>query len=265
MIPKIIHYCWFGGNPLPKLAKKCIRSWRKFCSGYEIKEWNESNFDISQCPLYVRQAYEAKRWAFVSDYVRLKLVYEYGGIYMDTDVELLKPLDSLLSHKAYFGFEDNGTHINTGLGFGAEKETPVLARMMADYDTIAFYKDDGGIDETCCPQRNTVALLELGLQADDTRQVLQGDILILPREILCPVGYWHRKDCITEQSISVHWYSASWLPQNYLEERDKKLRQLNRKHKVEKLKKLPNRAFLRLLGAENYEKLKALVKNRRIG
>lgn len=263
MIPKIIHYCWFGGNPLPKLAKKCIRSWRKFCSGYEIKEWNESNFDISQCPLYVRQAYEAKRWAFVSDYVRLKLVYEYGGIYMDTDVELLKPLDSLLSHKAYFGFEDNGTHINTGLGFGAEKETPVLARMMADYDTIAFYKDYGGIDETCCPQRNTAALIERGLEPNDEIQVLAGDILVLPREYLCPVGYWRRTDCITGNSISVHWYTASWLPQDYLKERDRKLKQLRWHHRFEKIKQLPNRVLLGMLGAQRYEKLKTFIKKER--
>lgn len=100
MIPKIIHYCWFGGNPLPKLAKKCIRSWKKYCKGYEIREWNESNFDISTAPLYVRQAYEAKKWAFVTDYVRLYVVHEYGGIYLDTDVQIKKKLDDLLQHRA---------------------------------------------------------------------------------------------------------------------------------------------------------------------
>ena len=127
MIPKLIHYCWFGHNPLPKDAKRCIRSWKKYCPDYVIKEWNEDNFDISQCPQYVRQAYEAKKWAFVSDYVRLKLVHDHGGVYMDTDVELLKPLDRLLSHKAYFGFEDDGLQINTGLGFGAERGESVFA------------------------------------------------------------------------------------------------------------------------------------------
>lgn len=265
MIPKIIHYCWFGGNPLPKLAKKCIKSWKKYCPDYEIICWDESNFDISKCPLYVRQAYDAKKWAFVSDYVRLKLVYEYGGIYMDTDVELFKPLDSLLSYTAYFGFENNGVEVATGLGFGAEKGTPILRRIMLDYEGIPFYKEDGSIDTTCCPQRNTQAFVELGLRLDDTTQILPGNILVLEREILCPIGYWRRTDCITERSISAHWYTATWLPQDYLKERDKKLRQLYRKRRIEKLKKLPNRVFLRLLGTQNYEKLKAFVKKRRIG
>lgn len=105
-IPKVIHYCWFGHDPKPKLAEKCIKSWKKKCPDYKIIEWNEENFDISACPLYVRQAYEAKKWAFVTDYVRLKVVYEHGGIYLDTDVELKKNLDFLLNHKAYFGFEE---------------------------------------------------------------------------------------------------------------------------------------------------------------
>ena len=131
MIPKIIHYCWFGRNPKPELAVKCIKSWKKRCPDYEIIEWNEDNFDISSCPLYVRQAYEAKKWAFVSDYVRLKVVYDEGGVYLDTDVELKKGLDALLAYDAYFGFED-GTHVNTGLGFGAVKGAPILKEMMQD-------------------------------------------------------------------------------------------------------------------------------------
>ena len=106
MIPKIIHYCWFGRNPKPKLAEKCIKSWKKYCPEYEIIEWNEDNYDLSSAPLYVRQAYEAKRWAFVTDYIRLQVIYENGGIYLDTDVELRKSLDPLLVHQAYFGFED---------------------------------------------------------------------------------------------------------------------------------------------------------------
>lgn len=256
MIPKVIHYCWFGRNPLPEDAKKCIKSWERCCPDYKIIQWNEDNFDLSVCPAYVRQAYEAKKWAFVSDYVRLKLVFEHGGIYMDTDVELLKTPDSLLSHKAYFGFEDDGKQINTGLGFGAEKGTPVLARMLADYEGISFIQPDGSFDQTACPQRNTAALVELGLRQDDTMQVLPGDILILPREYLCPVGYWHHTDCITENSISVHWYTASWLPESYRQERAEKLKKLKRQRKLDKLKLLPKRIVYKLLGSENVEKLK---------
>ena len=103
-IPKIIHYCWFGGKPKPELAQKCIKSWKKFCPDYEIMEWNESNFDVTTAPLYVQQAYCLKRWAFVSDYVRLKALVEMGGVYMDTDVEVIKPLDPYLHHEAFAGF-----------------------------------------------------------------------------------------------------------------------------------------------------------------
>ena len=104
MIPKIIHYCWFGGKPKPELAEKCIESWKKFCPDYEIVEWNEGNFNINS-NLYVKQAYEAKKYAFVTDYVRLYALYTQGGIYMDTDVMVLKPLDEYLNHEAFSGFE----------------------------------------------------------------------------------------------------------------------------------------------------------------
>ena len=113
-VPKIIHYCWFGGNPKPKLAEKCIKSWKKFCPDYQIIEWNEENFDVSAAPEYVCQAYAAKRWAFVTDYVRLKAMTEMGGIYMDTDVELVKPLTPFLAHDAFAGFETDAS-VQTGL------------------------------------------------------------------------------------------------------------------------------------------------------
>ena len=101
MIPKVIHYCWFGGGKKPKLAKKCISSWKTYCPGYKLIEWNESNYDLSSAPQFVREAAEAKKWAFVSDYVRLQVVYQYGGIYLDTDVELLRNIDFLLDQTGY--------------------------------------------------------------------------------------------------------------------------------------------------------------------
>ena len=122
-IPKVLHYCWFGGAPKPKNIQNCIRSWKKYCPDYEIIEWNEQNFDVSQS-LYTRQAYDARRWAFVADYARLKILYEQGGIYMDTDVELLRSLDDLLVYPAFFGFQHNN-EVATGLGFGAEARSPV--------------------------------------------------------------------------------------------------------------------------------------------
>lgn len=122
MIPKIIHYCWVGNCQKPKSVLYCIESWRKFCPDYRIIEWNESNYDFSKNK-YMWQAYEAKKWGFVPDYARLDIVYQYGGIYLDTDVELVKNIDELLSHKAFMGFEDTGDgefFVNCGHGFGAE-------------------------------------------------------------------------------------------------------------------------------------------------
>lgn len=211
MIPKIIHYCWFGRNPKTRLAKKCIRSWKKYCPDYEIIEWNEDNYDLRAAPVYVQQAYEAKKWAFVTDYIRLQVVYEYGGIYMDVDVELEKPLDSVLEHRAYFGFE-NGTTIATGLGFGAEKGTALLLELMADYLEIPFLLEDGSYDLTPCPHRNTGVFLRHGLKQDDSLQILEGDVLILPTIYLCPIDLVMKIRTRSPKTISVHWYDASWLP-----------------------------------------------------
>lgn len=210
MIPKTIHYCWFGRNPKPKLAEKCIRSWKRHCRGYQFIEWNEDNYDLDKAPLYVRQAYEAKKWAFVTDYVRLQVVYENGGIYMDTDVELRKKPDKLLKYNAYFGFED-GKYIATGLGFGAVQGCSILKEMMDDYQMIPFVLEDGSFDLTTCPVRNTESFMKYGLIQDNSKQVLTGDILILPQEYLNPVDISTSQPHITKQTISLHWFSASWL------------------------------------------------------
>lgn len=122
MIPKKIHYCWFGMGEKPELAKKCIQSWKKYCPDYEIIEWNEDNFDIDQYP-YLRWCYDNKKWAFLSDFARLLVVYQNGGIYFDTDVELIKTPDELLGCNAFFGFE-NDKNIATGLGFRASAPNP---------------------------------------------------------------------------------------------------------------------------------------------
>lgn len=145
MIPKIIHYCWFGGNPLPELAKKCIASWKLYCPDYEIKEWNESNFDLDCCD-YVREAYQSKKWAFVSDVARLHALVTEGGIYMDTDVEVIKPLDNLLKYNAVSGFETEKT-IQTGL-IASEKENSMLQEMLASYEDDHFILSDGTMDKT---------------------------------------------------------------------------------------------------------------------
>ena len=136
MIPKIIHYCWFGGESLPESAIKCINSWKKFCPDYEIIRWDESNYDVTK-NVYMKEAYEAKKWGFVPDYARLDIVYNYGGIYMDTDVELLKPLDDLLGCNAYMGVEKPGI-VALGLGFGAEKGNSVIGDLLEEYNDKRF-------------------------------------------------------------------------------------------------------------------------------
>ena len=252
MIPKTIHYCWFGGNPKPKLAKKCFRSWEKYCPDYEIVEWNEQNYDLSSAPLYVRRAYEAKKWAFVTDYVRLQVVYENGGIYLDTDVELLRGLGEFLDNRAYFGFEDDA-YINTGVGFGAEKEHPLLMELMEDYKAAPYILENGAADETPCPVRNTEIFLRHGLKQNGAKQVLEDGVIILPAEYFNPKNWKTNEIALTKNTYSIHHYSASW----YTPEMMKKLKQ---RHREEWLRHLPSRIGHRLLGKQTYEKLRTKIK-----
>lgn len=206
-IPKVIHYCWFGKGELPASVKKCIESWKKYCPDYEIICWNEDNTDISE-NRYASEAYRAKKWAFVTDYVRLRVVYEYGGIYLDTDVELIKPLDSLIEGGAYLGFEEKGL-VSTGVGFAAEAGNRVIGEILKDYDDIPFILEDGSYDLTPCPKRNTQTLKKLGMDTENTSQTFMG-MRFLPEEYLCPMNYYSGKKKITENTYSIHHYSASW-------------------------------------------------------
>ena len=255
MIPKKIHYCWFGGNPKPKLAEKCFRSWKKYCPGYEIIEWNEDNYDLSAAPLYVRQAYEAKKWAFVTDFVRLQVVCDQGGIYLDTDVELRKPLDHLMENRAWFGFEDQ-KHIATGLGFGAEAGHPILWEIMEDYREIPFLLADGSYDILSCPQRNTGAFLRRGLRQDNSRQTLEGDVLILPSDYLNPKDWKTGEIRITENTLSIHHFGASWYTPEMM-------RELKRKQRRQWLRRLPSTIGWQILGKERYEKIRKKLKGNR--
>lgn len=207
-IPKKIHYCWFGRQPLPKSVSNCIASWKHYCPDYEIIQWNESNFDVNAIR-YTREAYEKKQWAFVSDYARIKIIYENGGIYLDTDVELIKPLNSLLQYEGFMGFQNRET-IATGLGFGAVARHPVIRALLEDYKTISFVKEDGSIDQTPCPDRNTKCLQQLGLKADGTRQELWG-IQIFPSEYFSPMDWKSGQIKKTVNTYSIHHYAASWL------------------------------------------------------
>lgn len=213
MIPKVIHYCWFGHNEKPELLQKCIASWKKYCPDYQIIEWNEDNYDLSQTPKYVQQAYSAGKWAFVTDYARLDVIYHKGGIYLDTDVELIKGLDSLLSYNGFLGYETDNS-VNTGLGFGAIAGLPLLKDLMDDYMDCTFLTEEGMFDLLPCPQRNAPVFEKNGLNADGKKQILQDNILILPPEYLCPLDYQTGHMNITDHTFSIHWFSASWVDEN---------------------------------------------------
>ena len=255
-IPKIIHYCWFGRNPKPKLAEKCIKSWKKFCPDYEIREWNEDNFDVSTAPKYVRQAYEAKRWAFVSDYVRLRALVELGGVYMDTDVEVIKPLDPYLKHRAFAGFE-HPERIQTGL-LACEPGFPLFREFMAYYDTASFLQEDGTPDVTTNVQILTGLCRTHGLVCNDSFQVVEG-LALYPREVFCPVDYDTMKLKKTRKTVTIHWFSGSWHTEEELEAmRQKKLQQ--RREKMSNLRVAVGSA---VLGEKGYEKLKSILKRNR--
>ena len=209
MIPKTIHYCWFGGNELPPLAKKCIKSWKKYCKGYKIIRWDESNFDISSTPLYVRQAYEAKKWAFVTDYVRLWAMTKYGGIYMDTDVEVVKPIDKFLKHQAFSGFESD-TDIPTGI-MACEKDFPLFLELLKYYKDAVFIKADGSYNLIDNVATITRICSEKGLIRDNTFQVVDG-FALYPTEFFCPINMSSGKYDRSENTVTIHWFNGSWLP-----------------------------------------------------
>ena len=218
MIPKKIHYCWFGSGDLPEKDIKCIESWKKFCPDYEIIQWNENNYDITKNS-YMKEAYDEKKYGFVPDYARLDIIYNYGGIYLDTDVELLKNLDFLLDYKGFTGFEaiDTGQKfIALGLGFGAEKGNEIIKKMRDDYERIRFKFDDGKLNLTPSPAYSTRSLKELGLKQDGILQEIDG-FLFLPKDYLCPLSCVSNELNITDNTISIHHYNASWLT-----EKDKK-------------------------------------------
>lgn len=207
MIPKVIHYCWFGKKPMPEEYKKYIESWRRYCPDYEIKKWDESNFDLNSS-VFVKEAYEEKKWAFVSDYARLKIIYDEGGIYLDTDVELLSNLDSFLDDKCFLAEETSG-YINTGLGFGAEKGNKIIEILLEEYGGH-FKLDDYTYDTTPCPKKNTMPLLQMNYRFSGKEIWRNEEVVVYPPEYFCPFDYETGVKKTTERTVSVHHYSASW-------------------------------------------------------
>lgn len=208
MIPKKIHYCWFGGNPLPEMAQKCIASWKKYCPDYEIVQWNEHNFDVEGIP-YIKEAHDAKKWAFVSDYARFKILYEQGGVYLDTDVELLRSLDDLLEQGGFMASETKNCDVATGLGIAAPKGLPLYREILDDYEQSRFLQEDGSYDMTTVVKRITRILDRHGLEHVDKLQRIAG-IVIYPKEYFCPLDYHTRKIHRTRNTYAIHYYADSW-------------------------------------------------------
>lgn len=211
MIPKKIHYCWFGRGEMPELAKKCIESWKKYLPDYEIKEWNEDNFDMEMYP-YVKEAYKCRKYAFVTDVVRLYALYTEGGIYMDTDVEVLKPLDRFLTHVAFSGFEDD-ENIPTGI-MAAEKGSKWAKENLEYYNNRHFIKEDGSYDVTTNVTTITNYMLQFGLKQNNTYQDFPGLITFYPKDYFCPKSHIDEKLYLTKNSYTIHHFSGSWIPKH---------------------------------------------------
>ena len=209
MIPKIIHYCWFGRGEKPELAKKCIASWRKSCPDFEICEWNEDNCDYLSIP-FMAEAYAAKKYAFVSDVMRLIVLEQYGGVYFDTDVEVVRDISPLLDDEGFIGFE-NDQFVNSGQVMAAKAHHPVIQAMIEEYKKLRFTNADGTTTPVGCPRLNTDVMERFGLIRNGREQVVAG-IHVYPADYFNPMDSTTGKLTKTENTYSIHWYSMSWLP-----------------------------------------------------
>lgn len=221
-IPQKIHYCWFGPKEISERDLKCIDSFSKYNTDYEIVKWSESNFDISKAPKYVRDAYESGKYAFVSDYVRLWAVYNYGGIYLDTDVELFKNLDFMLGYRMVFAYMEYG-EIATGLGFAGIKGALELKEMMDMYEKIPFLLENGEYNLTPCPRYTNEYFRRKGVSLDNSLEIVD-DIVFLPSDYFCPLSpvecsdgsYQLAQLSLTDRTVGIHWCNNSWKSEEEL-------------------------------------------------
>ena len=215
MIPKVIHYCWFGRNPLPESAIKCIDSWKKYLPDYQIKEWNEDNFDVNIIP-YTKDAYQAGKYAFVSDYARFWIICRYGGVYFDVDVEVIKPVDDLVERGPVWAFEVDGGNgkkpsLAGGLCLASEKDNPYYGRILEEYLNMSFYDESGNISSFTMNPLITRIFLEKGLKGGGTIEEIDGNFFY-PAEYFNPLESTTGRLRKTANTRSIHWYLASWLP-----------------------------------------------------
>lgn len=223
MIPKIIHYCWFGRGPLPELAQKCIASWKKYLPDYEIKEWNEDNFDVNIIP-YTAEAYKAKKYAFVSDYARFWILYQYGGIYFDTDVEVIRPMDDIIERGNFMGFETDPkpqlkadaseASINPGLGMGVAPGLGIIKKMLDFYEGRHFEFIPGGIGQLTIVHIATEVLLKSGLKLQQGIQQVD-NIWIYPAEYFCPINLKTDRIHVKPNTRTIHHYAGTWQDKHF--------------------------------------------------
>lgn len=208
VIPQVIHCCWFGGKPLTPLAQKCIESWNNYLPEYPIITWNEKTFDVDSVP-FTQEAYSCKKYAFVSDYVRLWALYHYGGIYMDTDVEVIKDLDKFMNFQAFSGFEQKN-YMPTGI-MAAVPHHPWIHRMLEHYRGRSFFNPDGTMDL----KPNVIFMTELaekefGLKRGNELQILKDDVHIFPNDYFCPMVWETREIKLTPNTHTIHHFAYSW-------------------------------------------------------
>lgn len=208
VIPKKIHYCWFGRNPIPEKYQKWMESWKKYCPDYEIIEWNEDNYDVTQNE-YMYEAYKNKKWGFVPDYARLDIIYKHGGIYLDTDVELVQGLDDLLYQKGFAGFESEDA-VALGLGFGAVAGLEIIAKMRDEYNEKHFVNATGELNLVASPVLQTECLKKYGLELNGEYQVVEG-LTIYPEKMLSGKSIYTRRVKLKDYTRAIHHYDGSWL------------------------------------------------------
>lgn len=216
MIPKTIHYCWFGRNSIPTEYKQYINSWKKFLPDYDIKEWNEDNYDVNCIP-FSKEAYDVSKFAYVSDYARLKILYENGGVYFDTDVEVIRNMDDLMAKGAWMAIEkhnntlDADDMVNPGLGFAVEPHNPVIKEIMSFYENTHYIFPDGHMEQIPIVPITSSVLKKYGLKPHAKDPYDCGGITIYPCEYFCPIEFLSNKLEITDNTYTIHHYSATWM------------------------------------------------------
>lgn len=238
MIPKTIHYCWFGGNPLPELTLKCIASWRKYLPEYNIIEWNESNYDVNK-NIFTKEAYINKKYAFVSDFCRLEILFLFGGIYLDTDMELIKTFVNR-ENQLVLGFEDIN-YVAAGI-IMCKKNEQFIYQLMNFYKNKSYNENINNLSEITIPKLITTELKKKGLILNNNYQLIENNISIYPSEFFYPLNFFTGKTVITKNSVAIHHYESSWMS--------------NKDIKLNKLKVL----LIRIFGLELIDNLKRLIK-----